>query len=344
MAGGFVNALTCLEICAGAGGQSLGLEEAGFSHEAAVELDPDACETLRINRGSAWKIIEDDVRNVDGRAYRGVDLVSGGVPCPPFSIAGKQLGRDDDRDLFPEALRLVEEISPRAVLLENVRGLGARRFDAYRASVLATLHGLGYQTWWDLVHASDHGVPQLRPRFVLIALKQPRAGNFEWPQPSSQPPLSVGEALYDLMAARGWPGAGAWRDRASGIAPTIVGGSKKHGGPDLGPTRAREAWKTLGVDGLGIANEPPGPEFPAHGLPKLTTAMVARLQGFPDSWAFSGRKTAAYRQVGNAFPPPVARALGEAVVKALNAAASPTHVTDLGHHASLAERLSQASR
>ncbi len=341
MAGGFVNALTCLEICAGAGGQSLGLEEAGFSHEAAVELDPDACETLRLNRGSVWKIIEDDVRNVDGRAYRGVDLVSGGVPCPPFSIAGKQLGRDDDRDLFPEALRLVEEISPRAVLLENVRGLGTRRFDAYRASVLATLHRLGYQTWWDLVHASDHGVPQLRPRFVLIALKQPWAGNFEWPQPFPQPPLSVGAALHDLMAARGWAGAGAWRDRAGGIAPTIVGGSKKHGGPDLGPTRAREAWKSLGVDGLGIANEPPGPEFPAHGLPKLTTAMVARLQGFPDSWVFSGRKTAAYRQVGNAFPPPVARALGGALIKALDAAGPTTHVTDLGHHASLAECLSR---
>ena len=101
--------LTCLEICAGAGGQSLGLELAGFTHEAAVELDPDACETLRLNRGSEWKIIEDDVHNVDGRAYSGIDLLSGGVPCPPFSIAGKQLGQDDDRDLFPQALRLRSE-------------------------------------------------------------------------------------------------------------------------------------------------------------------------------------------------------------------------------------------
>ena len=128
--------LTCLEICAGAGGQSLGLEQAGFTHEAAVELDPDACETLLLNRGYEWKIIEDDVHNVDGRAFSGVDLLSGGVPCPPFSIAGKQLGQEDDRDLFPQALRLVAEISPRAVLLENVRGLATRRFDIYRAQVL----------------------------------------------------------------------------------------------------------------------------------------------------------------------------------------------------------------
>jgi DNA (cytosine-5)-methyltransferase 1 len=330
--------LTCLEICAGAGGQSLGLEQAGFTHEAAVELDPDACETLRRNR--EWKIIEDDVSTVDGRAYRGLDLLSGGVPCPPFSIAGKQLGHEDDRDLFPQALRLVREIDPRAVLLENVRGLATRRFDAYRAQLLAQLQGLGYHTWWDLVHASSHGVPQLRPRFVLIAIKEPWAARFLWPEPSPEPPSTVGQTLHDLMAARGWPGAGAWRDRAGGIAPTIVGGSKKHGGPDLGPTRAREAWRALGVDGLGVADEAPGPDFPLHRPPKLTTRMVARIQGFPDTWEFSGRKTAAYRQVGNAFPPPVARAVGQAIRVALEAtaqAAGPAPwPADPGHHASLA--------
>jgi DNA (cytosine-5)-methyltransferase 1 len=331
-----VGELTCLEICAGAGGQSLGLEQAGFVHEAAVELDPDACETLRVNRGSEWKVIEDDVYNLEGRAYAGIDLFSGGVPCPPFSIAGKQLGHDDDRDLFPQALRLVQETGPRAVLLENVRGLATRRFDSYRAQVLEQLHALGYQTWWDLVQASEHGVPQLRPRFVLVAMKAPWACNFQWPQPSPDPPPTVGETLHDLIGAGGWPGADDWRDKARAIAPTIVGGSKKHGGPDLGPTRAREAWKKLGVDGLGIANEPPGLEFPIRQLPKLTTRMVARIQGFPDTWTFSGRKTAAYRQVGNAFPPPVARALGEAIRDALTATASVPSVNDLGHHASLA--------
>lgn len=335
-AGGTETQLTCLEICAGAGGQSLGLEQAGFAHEAAVELDPDACDTLRANRGSEWKVIEDDVHNVDGHPYEGVDLFSGGVPCPPFSIAGRQLGQDDDRDLFPQALRLIGEISPRAVLLENVRGLATHRFGAYRAQVLARLHALGYRTWWDLVQASDHGVAQLRPRFVLVALKEPWTGNFRWPVPSPHPPPTVGDILHDLMGERGWPGADAWRAGARGIAPTIVGGSKKHGGPDLGPTRAREAWKTLGVDGLGVANEAPGADFPAGQLPKLTTRMVARIQGFPDSWVFSGRKTAAYRQVGNAFPPPVARALGQAIRDALSVATPAPQAGDLGHHASFA--------
>jgi DNA (cytosine-5)-methyltransferase 1 len=343
MSGTVGGELTSVEICAGAGGQALGLEQAGFAHEAVVELDPAACDTLRRNRD--WKVIEGDVANVDGHAFTGADLLAGGVPCPPFSIAGKQLGSDDERDLFPQALRLVAEIRPRAVLLENVRGLAARRFDGYRQQVLAELHGLGYATWWDLVHASEHGVPQLRPRFVLVAVRYPWAAAFRWPEPAAAPPPTVGQALADLMSARGWPGAADWAAGAHGIAPTIVGGSKKHGGPDLGPTRAREAWRRLGVDGLGIGDEPPGPLFPAAQRPKLTVAMVARLQGFPDSWEFCGRKTAAYRQVGNAFPPPVARALGQAIRAALEHA-GPVPAgegppgggpapAEAGHHASL---------
>lgn len=315
--------LTSVEICAGAGGQALGLEQAGFVHEAAVELDADACETLRRNRGSAWKIIESDVASLDGRGYTGVDLLAGGVPCPPFSVAGKQLGAGDERDLFPEALRLAEEIRPRAVLLENVPGLGTTRFAVYRAGVLGRLAELGYTTWWHLVHASEHGVAQLRPRFVLIAIRSPWAARFRWPKPLTTPPPTVAQTIGDLMAAAAWPGARAWTGRADRIAPTIVGGSKKHGGPDLGPTRARAAWRQLGVDGLGIADQPPGPDFPAGQLPKLTVRMVARLQGFPDSWQFAGGKTAAYRQVGNAFPPPVARTLGTAIAAALAVATEP---------------------
>ncbi len=232
-------------------------------------------------------------------------------------IAGKQLGRDDERDLFPEALRLVAEIRPRAVLLENVRGLGTGKFDAYRAHVLGQLEELGFDTCWQLINASEHGVPQLRPRFVLVAVAKPWAAAFRWPRPLPGPPPTVGQTLADLMGSAGWPGVADWAASADRIAPTIVGGSKRHGGPDLGPTRARAAWRALGVDGLGIAASPPGPDFPMHQAPKLTVRMVARLQGFPDSWQFSGSKTAAYRQVGNAFPPPVARALGMAIAAAL---------------------------
>lgn len=313
--------LTSVEICAGAGGQSLGLEKAGFHHSAVVELDPDACETLVLNRPT-WNVIETDVHDFDGRPYRGADLLAGGVPCPPFSIAGKQLGAEDERDLFPQALRLVEEIAPRAVMLENVRGLAGSRFDDYREQILGQLVSLGYVPHWQLFNSSEFGVAQLRPRFILVALTPEVDEHFTWPSAVTSPP-TVGEELREMMAVDGWSGADAWAQHANGIAPTLVGGSRKHGGPDLGPTRAREAWLKLGVDGRGIANGPPAADAPFDHTPRLTLEMAARIQGFDPEWKFYGKKTAAYRQIGNAFPPPVARAIGTsigtAIRKALNA-------------------------
>lgn len=326
------SSLTSVEICAGGGGQALGLEQAGFDHTVLVEIDPWSCETLWTNRPE-WKVVEGDLKKFDGTPYRGVDLLAGGVPCPPFSVAGKRLGADDERDLFPEALRLTDEMRPRAVMIENVRGILAKEFDAYRAEFSLEVAKLGYRPiGWRLLNASDFGVPQLRPRAVFVALREELAEGFSWPEPElatesatgtelwrSAP--TVGEALYDLMASCGWTGADAWRERADKIAPTIVGGSRRHGGPDLGPTRAKRQWDALGVNGRLIAAEPPEPDF--EGAPYLTVPMVARLQGFPDSWIFAGKKTAAYRQVGNAFPPPVACAVGERIAAALQANKSP---------------------
>jgi DNA (cytosine-5)-methyltransferase 1 len=315
--------LTVLEICAGAGGQAIGLESAGFDLAAAVEIDRHACNTLRANRPH-WKVVEDSVAAVDGVDFRGIDLLAGGVPCPPFSIAGKQLGPGDDRDLFPQALRLIAGARPAAIMLENVSGFASAKFDAYRRRLLRKLQLLGYEADWRVLNASWFGVPQLRPRFVLVAFRNKFSEFFEWPEQNGCTPPTVGEALEDLMASRGWKGVEKWRRRANGIAPTLVGGSKKHGGPDLGPTRARRQWADLGVDGLGIADEAPGRENPVNLKPRLTVRMAARLQGFPDSWILSGGKTAAYRQVGNAFPPPVAHAVGEAIRTALGAKSSRT--------------------
>lgn len=304
-----------LEMCAGAGGQAFGLETAGFDHAALVELEPAACATLRLNRPS-WNVIEKDLRRFDGRPYRGIDLVAGGVPCPPFSKAGNQLGAKDERDLFPEAIRLVDECRPQAVMLENVRGLLDAVFDDYRNKVEKQLKKLGYTPGWRLLNASDYGVSQLRPRVVFVGIRKDLASGFEWPEPLHRKPPTVGELLHDLMAANGWCGAARWREQANAIAPTLVGGSKKHGGPDLGPTRAKRAWATLGVDGMGLWNEAPAHDF--VGMPRLTPRMAARIQGFPDEWQFSGRKTATYRQIGNAFPPPVAAAVAQKIFAALS--------------------------
>lgn len=306
--------LGVLELCAGGGGQALGLEMAGFDHTGAVEYEPEFCTTLRTNRPQ-WNVVQGDVRDLRAENFVGSDIVAAGVPCPPFSVAGKQLGANDERDMFPAALRIVSIVKPRAVLFENVPGLASARFADYRLNLFRQLSRLGYMPRSEVLHAVDFGVPQLRPRFVIVALRPDDDPYFSMPRPNA-PPVFVGDALEDLMGANGWNGAGRWAQRAQGIAPTVVGGSKKHGGPDLGPTRAKRQWAELGVDGLGIANEAPGPSFPIDGKPRLTVRMVARVQGFPDGWQFAGRKTIAYRQVGNAFPPPVARALGMSLQRA----------------------------
>lgn len=317
--------LTSIEICAGAGGQALGLERAGFAHEAVVEIDNWPAKTLRDNRGDTgphgpWPVWEMDVHDFDGTPWHNkVDLFAGGVPCPPFSIAGKQLGADDDRDLFPEALRLIEEINPKAVLLENVRGLGQKRFDSYRSEIIRRLNELGYSAFWELLQAVDFGVPQLRPRFILVALRKEYTPYFAWPK-KRQTIVTVGESLHHLMAEKGWPGAEEWARKANKVAPTLVGGSKKHGGADVGPTRAKAAWRELGVKGTSIAEEAPGPDFPVNDpeqMPRLTVQMGGVVQGFPEDWRWAGGKTAQWRQVGNAFPPPVAEAIGISIRDAL---------------------------
>jgi len=307
--------LTCVEICAGAGGQAIGLENAGFEHVALVEYESDYCAVLRNNKPK-WNVICADVHKFDGSPYFGVDLLAGGVPCPPFSVASKQLGERDERDLFPEAIRLISEIRPRAVMLENVRGLLDPKFDAYRNSILERIRALGYVVQIKLLQASDYGVPQIRPRVVIVGIRLGEHGAFSYPPPKKKPAPSVGESLRKLMGMNGWRGLDRWVEQADKVAPTIVGGSKKHGGPDLGPTRARRAWAELGVNGLGVANEAPSEDF--EGMPKLTKEMIAVIQGFPTNWNFGNKKTLACRMIGNAFPPPVANAIGKNIRKALN--------------------------
>src|SRR5690606_33163116 len=130
----------------------------------------------------------------------------------------------------PEAIRLVDECRPQAVMLENVRGLLAAVFDDYRNKGEKQLVKLGYKPGWKLLNASDYGVSQLRPRVVFVGMRKDLASNFSWPKPSDSPPPTVGELLHDLMASNGWTGADRWKERANVIAPTLVGGSKKHGG------------------------------------------------------------------------------------------------------------------
>ena len=235
-----MNELTCVEICAGAGGQALGLENAGFKHIALIEYEKEYCEVLKNNKPD-WNIICEDVRKFDGKKFAGADLFAGGVPCPPFSIAGRQLGEYDARDLFPEAVRLIHEIKPRAVMLENVKGFLSARFNNYRQKILHDIESLGYTVYIKLLNAAYYGVPQLRQRAIIVAIRNDMNILFVYPEENNNF-VSVGKAIYDLVASKGWEGAAEWAEKANKPAPVIVGGSKKHGGPDLGPVRSRKAW------------------------------------------------------------------------------------------------------
>jgi DNA (cytosine-5)-methyltransferase 1 len=201
---------------------------------------------------------------------------------------------------------------------------------------MARLEAMGYRILgWEVLEARDYGVPQLRPRSILVAMREPDASHFRPPR-GVKHEVTVAEALDSSMQQRFLASMRPdamdyylkWKNRAEErgtVAPTLVGGSKKHGGADLGPTRAKRAWAELGVDAHGVADalgETKNEDRDLFGErgPKLTVAQAALIQGFPADWEFKGRKTAAYRQVGNAFPPPVAQAVGESVIAALRAA------------------------
>ncbi|MFI9566423.1 DNA cytosine methyltransferase [Streptomyces rishiriensis] len=392
----FTSPLTSIEICAGAGGQAVGLHNAGFDHLALVEWDPHAVSTLRANVGSwpGWTpqkakalkpmdvkdfLTSDAYENLDLKKDETLDLFAGGVPCPPFSLAGKRLGADDERDLFPAALSIIEKLTPKAIMIENVRGIlePPEVFIEYRAKILDRLRSAGYavpaidtslspasqdlemRKVWRRLDAKDYGVPQLRPRAILVAIREDipnPAHEFCWPLGIKGDEATVAETLRKTMRERCRPyweknqwGTPAkpgertgedvyndWLDAAQksaaggrGVAPTLVGGSRKHGGADLGPTRAKRAWAAMGVDAMGVANDP-GTCVPERDLfrengPMLTVEQAAMIQGFPRDWRFQGKKTAQYRQVGNAFPPPVAEAVGRAIAAVLR----PEHRKDL---------------
>jgi len=310
--------LTSIEICAGGGGQAIGLHAAGFQALGLYERNKNAVRTLRSNY-PLGPVHGDDIRQVDFSPYRGkVDLVAGGVPCQGHSSIGKQRGRDDERDLFLETVRIVEEVEPRAFFFENVEGFNFEKNTAYRAELHEKFAALGYESQVFSFLGSDYGLAQDRPRVAFVGFKDGRMSQFRMPPVFDEWRTTVGKTLLDLVAANGWGGAKAWAEnKANKIGPTIVGGSEKSGRLAFSSNLRRHVWEEMGIDPMGIAEDAPSRDHPDGEMFQFTMQMGARLQGFPDDWEFSGAVQERKRQIANALPPIMARVVGLAIYSAL---------------------------
>lgn len=323
---------TDIELFAGAGGLALGLEQAGFDGLAYVEMNGDACETLRRNRPS-WNVIEGDVHDIDFRRYDGqVDLVSGGFPCQAFSMAGKRLGFGDIRGtLFAEIIRCANETHPKMLLMENVKGLlshdGGRTFETIRHEV----EKAGYSLQWKILNASYHGVGQARERIVMIGIRDDLADkiSFEYPEPDGRqttlrdaldgvpdsPGVSYSDGkakVLDLV-----PPGGCWVDLPQDVAREYMKSSYDSPGGKRGMAR-RLSWDR---PCLTLTTSPSQKQtercHPDETRP-LTVREYARVQSFPDDWEFAGGIGSQYRQIGNAVPVEMARRIGVQIIKALD--------------------------
>ncbi|MFD9573834.1 DNA cytosine methyltransferase [Streptomyces sp. NPDC059982] len=318
--------LKSLDICSGAGGLALGLEQAGFDPVLLLDNRDVACRTLRANRPS-WNVHETNLLDFDPAEHRqtyDVDLLSAGLPRVKATATVARRDSKAELELLKAAIYLLHGVQPRAVLIENVPDLVTKpAYRPIRAYLEEELSHLGYGHRWFVLNAADHGVPQTRRQGILVAFKGDALDRFVEPTPTTPHPRTVGETLLESMSARGWTDAERWAAQADKPAPTLVGGSWERGGADLGPTGSKQAWARMGVDGGTVADRVPDKDFrwdPALGRPgmmPLTVAQAALLQGFPSTWRIEGRKTAMYRQVGHASPPPVGRALGTAIAAAL---------------------------
>ncbi|MCK9639016.1 MAG: DNA (cytosine-5-)-methyltransferase [Prolixibacteraceae bacterium] len=328
-----------IELFAGAGGLAIGLEQAGVNCLALNEVDHFACETLRINRPE-WNVIEDDVKNVSFSNYKGiVDIVTGGFPCQAFSYAGKKLGLNDARGtLFYEFARVVNETKPAICIGENVRGLLNHEDGRTIEGMVSILDEIGYNVITPRIFKTIfYKVPQKRERLLIVGIRKDLDVNlFEFPKPYKRiytltdalkkgelfpvdVPVSPGskypknkKEVLDLV-----PEGGYWRDLPLSLQKEYMGGSFFLGGGKTGMAR-RMSWSE---PSLTLTCSPAQKQtercHPDETRP-FTVREYARIQTFPDDWAFAGSISRQYKQIGNAVPVNFAKEVGFAIVNFLN--------------------------
>jgi DNA (cytosine-5)-methyltransferase 1 len=305
--------LTCIDLFAGAGGTALGMENAGIQHIMLNEYDKYAAQTLRNNRPN-WRVLQDDIRNVDFKPYKGVDIIEGGFPCQSFSYAGKKMGFEDTRGtMFYEFARAVKEAQPRLAIGENVKGLLTHDNGRTLETMVQILEDLGYRVKYRVWRSQYFNVPQKRERLVIFALRNDIKNEITFPDENDYT-ISIKEAFENCPESSGQeysdykrsimklvPPGGYWRDLPLDLQKEYMKASFGQGGGKTGMAR-RLSWDE---PSLTLTCNPAQKQtercHPSETRP-LNVREYARIQTFPDEWEFSGSVSQQYKQIGNAVP------------------------------------------
>lgn len=327
-----------LELFAGCGGLAKGLERAGFQHAGLIELNHQACESLRLNFAPQL-VYETDVKSVDFSRYAAVDVVSGGPPCQPFSLGGLSRAHYDRRDMFPQAIRAIAEIKPKAFIFENVKGLLREKFAPYFNYIIERLtfpdckqldgeswerhsarlkkiaksgnyRGTRYRVQYKLLNAADYGVPQIRERVFIVGLREDMKTEWTWPQPTcptKKSRMSIADALKGLPDPQS--GANNIADHA------FVGGARVYAGHTGSDVSLPS--KTIKAGAHGVPGGENMLRF-ADGTVRYMTVHEAKLiQTFPSDFKVTGTWGEAMRQIGNAVPVRLAEIVGHHLLGSL---------------------------
>ncbi|MCV6599300.1 MAG: DNA (cytosine-5-)-methyltransferase [Alphaproteobacteria bacterium] len=319
-----------IELFAGAGGTSLGFENAGLNHLLLNEIDKSAVETLRFNFPNA-NIVHEDVRNLDFKEYRNkVDIVQAGFPCQTFSYAGKSMGFEDTRGtLFFEFARCIKETNPKIAVGENVKGLLRHDNGKTLKTMCNALRELGYKVHYKVLRSQYLDVPQKRERLIIIVIREDLNIPFIFPKEKDYT-ISMREALKDCPKSEGQkypekkykvlkqvPAGGCWRDLPEEVQKEYMGKSFYHTGGRTGMAR-RLSWDepslTLTCSPAQKQTERCHPEETRP----LNVREYARIQTFPDYWEFKGSMCAQYKQIGNAVPVNLGYHIGRCLIAMLD--------------------------
>ncbi|WP_222703243.1 DNA cytosine methyltransferase [Fusobacterium polymorphum] len=330
--------LKAIELFAGAGGLALGIEKAGFNTIGLIEIDKNACDTLKLNRPN-WNIINENIATISSKDLESLfsikkgelELLSGGAPCQAFSYAGKRLGLEDTRGtLFYHYALFLKKLQPKIFLFENVKGLLSHDKGKTHETIINVFKEEGYTIYEKVLNAWDYGVAQKRERLIIVGIRNDLLNklNFLFPTPHNYKPI-LRDILLDCPESKGVayseykkkifelvPPGGYWKDIPKEIAKEYMKSCWDMEGGRTGILRRL----SLDEPSLTVLTSPSQKQtdrcHPIEARP-FTIRENARCQSFPDEWIFSGSIADQYRQVGNAVPVNLAYEVALEIRKAL---------------------------